>query len=539
MLESSAPNRFNNSLRLDHEWRLSERIDLVNTHTSAVQTDAEFARASLLSGAKYNINRSSFVSAQAGPVIDRLRSYQDAGLGIAATAETENTWVQDVLLSAAIDAEMDLLAHQRQNADIDAFARAVYADQGGGSMSVEAKYGRTNRDYYTSLLSSRHIATRQEQLVAINLVLNYPVGKDTWFYLATRGDMKSVTRFDRTPLAEELSLVQREYDESALAIEAVFSTSYNEGHASLGVLVETNNHDNTVRRRFDAEDETLSILRDRFARLDNSQAFRSVFTHISQQVGNRDTLSMSASVGLLRYDTPSSENVDDRDELRYAAGLYWRRSFSQFLHFEVAAELDLFHKVYVFSESSAQNNWNRVIRLAPTVSVVSGPVVNAATFEVLANYTTYDFENTSALPRSFSLRQLRLRDSLTVQLSSSEFFIAEGTLRFFDRSVLYWNTFSESPFETNTEYSVSLLLGSRRVPRVTIGAGVLLYNLNKEPLQGGKTIQRQTIGPQIQAELRLFENTVVDFDFWYEFVFDGEFEIRRLPFVRIESRVEF
>ncbi len=71
---------------------------------------------------------------------------------------------------------------------------------------------------------------------------------------------------------------------------------------------------------------------------------------------------LSASSSILRYDTPSEINTDDRDELNIV--VYLAHRFDNLKNFRVvnSVDLNLYHTVYIFADKSANNNWNRVLR---------------------------------------------------------------------------------------------------------------------------------------------------------------------------------
>ena len=80
-----------------------------------------------------------------------------------------------------------------------------------------------------------------------------------------------------------------------------------------------------------------------------------------------DTLSFSGSSVKLEYDTPES-NPDDRDELFLIASMRWSHKFHEHLSAALTGDVSFRHLVYIFSEQSANNTWNRVFRFSPSVA---------------------------------------------------------------------------------------------------------------------------------------------------------------------------
>ena len=137
-------------------------------------------------------------------------------------------------------------------------------------------------------------------------------------------------------------------------------------------------------------------------------------------VSSSDFVSFESSAGILRYDTPDSTNTDDRDELLITFAGRESHRWNEYLEVNVVAEVTLNHIVYLFADRSANNNWNRIFRLAPElVYTPSSTLQSVNTFEVLANYTVFDFETLIPTVESYSYRQFAFLDSTSYDMSSS------------------------------------------------------------------------------------------------------------------------
>ena len=113
------------------------------------------------------------------------------------------------------------------------------------------------------------------------------------------------------------------------------------------------------------------------------------------------------SIGILRYDTPSDQNLEDRDELLVALTLSTWHSVSRSLELGVVLDGTVDHLVYLLKERSANNNYNRVLRLSPRTIYRPAPwLYSLNAFEVLANYPVYDFEQQLPSVKSFSCAPL-------------------------------------------------------------------------------------------------------------------------------------
>lgn len=180
-------------------------------------------------------------------------------------------------------------------------------------------------------------------------------------------------------------------------------------------------------------------------RTKNNVARRTVLSgSVAVTGGLTDTLRGAASASILRYDTPSRDNTEDRDEQLFAVTLSGSHRFGR--TFLLGVELDgtMSHTVYLLPERSAGNSRNRILRLCPrTVFRPSSDVATVNAFEVLANYTVHDFEAQSALARSFSYRQFAWYDSTSLELTRRVGIDVLGSLKFSERGQLNWEEFTE------------------------------------------------------------------------------------------------
>ena len=177
---------------------------------------------------------------------------------------------------------------------------------------------------------------------------------------------------------------------------------------------------------------------------------------IQLQVGNT-SMDMTGLASIFRYDTPSELNYDDRDELTNTLALNIKRQFNPFFQAGLGLEADMIHIVYIESERSANNNRNFIYRLFPTIIFSDSRINSYNRFEVLANYTVYDYEAFSQV-HSYSFRQASFLDSTTAKITSkiSAFFL--GNLKLYTRGELYWSNFSEFPLNYFVDRTVWLSL---------------------------------------------------------------------------------
>jgi hypothetical protein len=269
--------------------------------------------------------------------------------------------------------------------------------------------------------------------------------------------------------------------------------------------------DADIRLLYNERDERYSVqdapvpnmeqLRAQANKLENT-AQRTMFsTALNANVTQNDNIRLVTSISILRYDTPDASNTDDRDELLTTSGIDILHRFSSHLLLTLAIDLTLFHLVYLRQEQSANNNWNRVIRLSPGVEYVpSSWFRTVMRTEVLANYTISDYEQQSASIRSFSYRQAMWSDSTVLRLSERIECNFSGSLRIFERGTLKWNEFKEKP----EDYFIEKTLWPEFIWSSTIGLkvgiGFRYFGQDSYKYQNNQRVFTQgieTLGPTV------------------------------------------
>jgi hypothetical protein len=190
-----------------------------------------------------------------------------------------------------------------------------------------------------------------------------------------------------------------------------------------------------------------------------------------------DRLFISLYQNKLRYDTPSSENFDDRDEVLSMVRLKYSHALTPFFTAFVNLEGTYNHVVYIFSENSSNNNVNRVIRLSSGGEYKGFNLSSTNIFEVSANYTVYDFEDLVPNYRSFSFRQLNIVDSTTFKLSGNVFINHYGYVKLSEQGDLKWASFSTRPMRYLEEiYSEPKL--NFIISKLILSGGLRFFALN-------------------------------------------------------------
>lgn len=232
-----------------------------------------------------------------------------------------------------------------------------------------------------------------------------------------------------------------------------------------------------------------------------------------------DSLSVVASTVKMTYDTPSSQNSDDRDELWFLAGSRFVHRFSSMLTAFITADVNLRHTVYIFSEQSANNAWNRVLRLSPGTELRVGERWSSKLAgEVVANYTVYDFEEASAAQKSYSLRQMTITDSTSIALTRSLSLSALLHYRLSERGALAWKAFSVRPLLLYDERSAVLaIMYSGRLYLASVGFRWFLQDrFRRVSAAWREEHSLESLGPVVHMRIGMGSGMHVVFDGWYQ-----------------------
>ncbi len=396
---------------------------------------------------------------------------------------------------------------------------------------VQFNYYRNRRDFYLSAdsaLMRQHnilynIESRFDNVFAISDTLNYSVNDRMLWTFHGNIYSREINRSTRYKNINDPSQSQPNTSVNELKMEGTMRAMYIFGKSLMSSLafsyLERDEKHRLPEIGKDGSSATDLITKNE-ERKNNHARRTSLASMMEWRVSSSDTVSLSGSATILKYDTPSKENDDDRDELLYLVNLSTNHRINQHLHVHLAVDASLSHLVYLFAARSADNNWNRVIRLAPVIEYLPWKnIITSNTFEVLANYTVYDFESVSSSPRSYSFRQFAFIDSTSISITPRLGVHWFNNIRLYERGELQWQTFSERPvnyFEEKTylgairyrfDESLLLSIGIRYFSQLKFD-----YNGRERSLNG----YLRSIGPVSSIEIDVGQRTHCSIRGWYE-----------------------
>ncbi len=235
-------------------------------------------------------------------------------------------------------------------------------------------------------------------------------------------------------------------------------------------------------------------------------------------ISDYDRVDFSVSHFKLRYDTPSSENIDERDELLSQLRLRYTRQLSSNLSLFAGFDFSYGKLVYILAARSSNNNTNRIFRLNTGYAYSGRQFKNYGTFEILANYMVYDFEDLNPGFKSFSFRQISLVDSAVVVLTKELNFEFSGFYKLSEQGDLKWNDYKIKPSREITELLLLPAL-STSAGRFSFKVGLRYYSYFSDVIINGLKKEEnyyKGIAPLTEISALFYDAFMFTLRGWYE-----------------------
>ncbi|GAB4369026.1 MAG: hypothetical protein Kow0042_10500 [Calditrichia bacterium] len=157
-----------------------------------------------------------------------------------------------------------------------------------------------------------------------------------------------------------------------------------------------------------------------------------------------DELHLTFSYTKYEYTSPDTAQQIDEDDLRFIISSLYKHRFSTYFTLGINGSVYLYHQIYISAERSANNNWNRIYQLSPSFHfTIPNAVEHTNRIKILANYTTYDFEDILQEVRSYIYRKLVYTDSLKIHLNRAFKLVSVYQLEKEDNGTFFKNIFAQ------------------------------------------------------------------------------------------------
>ncbi len=278
-------------------------------------------------------------------------------------------------------------------------------------------------------------------------------------------------------------------------------------------------------KRFDGVSESLYEQQVEKEAIKNNNSIRATLTLSgSLRISENDFLSLSLYQSKLQYDTPSNLNDDDRDEILSIIRLGYLLRLSTYFSAFLNLEGTYGHTVYLFASRSSNNNKNRILRLRAGGDYNGSHIKSYNSFEVLANYTVYDFEDLNSSYHSFSFRQFTAIDSTTIKLVDNVSLFSYSYIKLSEIGDFRWENFTARP----TRFLKEIYLEPRfilQLDRYLFSAGLRFFLLDTYGYEKETKILQtdyMSIGPIALIDIAIFKRLNMIFKGYYEFISSQE-----------------
>ncbi|MFC2085230.1 hypothetical protein ACFLS9_09240 [Bacteroidota bacterium] len=231
----------------------------------------------------------------------------------------------------------------------------------------------------------------------------------------------------------------------------------------------------------------------------------------------------------LIYETPSSENYDDRDELLSIIQLSSINKLNPFFDLIFNFEGSLNKIVYIFAQRSSNNNIRRSLKFSASGNYKGTTFSSKNIAEVSANYTVYDFEDLNPNYQSFSFRQISLKDSSLLKINRNLSVSLLGYIKLSEQGDFNWTDFSGNPIRFLEEiYLEPKCIYTYQF--IKFGLGLRFFSLSTFSYNNDvikvKDSEYKSIGPLSEVAILYSETLKIRFYGWLEFI-NNEKEQRR------------
>jgi len=396
---------------------------------------------------------------------------------------------------------------------------------------ITGRYTSSRKDFYIaadSITSSafdivNNIESRTETVFSGEERLNYKnFIENVDLELSGSVNRRNIDRDKRYKTDEYQSHLNfdTKIDELVLSFESslFYHSSFFDGSIKLNFAERDEKH---ITKNFTGIAENFFNLRTELESRKNNNSTRGLLAFSGNfKFSKTDNLVLSLYQNKLKYDTPSTDNNDDRDELLSIVRIGYLKKLSPYFRAFVNTEATVSHVVYIFASRSSNNNINRVLRLSTGGYYTGANVSSLNSFEVSANYTVYDFEDISSSLKSFAFRQFTVTDSTRINFSKRFGFAVTGYIKISENADLNWGEFSERPTRYLREiFTDPMLLLTEGDSHLGIGFRYFALNtFNYKNLERVPDSKYLSVGPLIEVLYNLFNSLYIKLDGWYEFI---------------------
>ncbi|RCK74585.1 MAG: hypothetical protein IGBAC_1533 [Ignavibacteriae bacterium] len=347
---------------------------------------------------------------------------------------------------------------------------------------LNISYKNFRRDFYFSsdstlqaqYLIRNNIENRRENLITLNDSLNYNLGNKIYFSTAGNIIYRIVDKSIKYKSA-------RDFDNQIKDLKIFGSTNVSFYISRiLSGNVEISYGERNVTHTLSYEEGRDILIYDKLKNIEiqkNNYTRRTTISgNLFITINKSNKLFLSSSNSILRYDTPSKLNDDDRDELWTSHSITTYHRLNKYLNLQFNIDANLVHIVYLFNTRSANNNWNRILKFSPKIEYsLEDKFISTNIAEVIANYTTFDFESADIPLKSYLFRQFAFIDSSRLKVTDKLNITFFNKIILYERGQLNWRAFKSKPSNFNYDGTFIYQIQQRYNTNLLLSLGIRYF----------------------------------------------------------------
>lgn len=326
------------------------------------------------------------------------------------------------------------------------------------------------RDYYISL--SGNLETRKENLKGFSNILRYDAFDQANIRILTEYSSGEV---DISSTDADNTLIKRTRKDNRFLIDIALETRLGSHNGRIFLTLENKEQRYTSSVSGGKVFGSLP-----FDNPDNDSKRISLGLTAGGTVFQSHSYSIQGVLDKFQYDTPSENNNDDLDDFRFWFQGKYSIKINSRLSVSLISLASIDHQVYIFSQRSADNNWNRIFKAGGLVEYKSPSGFQIKSdFNVLANYIDYDFDDTFVQIRSFVFRRFKMNQFVSLPVTRKGRIETRLELNLEENGLLRWDDFVQNILSDRTILSGSLNYYYRVTPALEVTPGFSFYSRNE------------------------------------------------------------
>lgn len=543
---TSGSFRDDENLSIKYNYPLSSLFSIYSLNTANISSDSrsiglnKLERINTNLGFRFDFNKKDYIQLSAGFEKNTQLDISSGGSLFKLDGEFINYQISDYYFNTKFNGEYLGLNFDRKNYNFDIFSNIFRNFDNDNKIIFNLQYKMLNRAYISPLntitLGSPLIENRLENRLQANLEFNFALTDFLHSEMNLSSNNILVSRdYNFSLSGESQTKIIRDLQDLQLSFYFATKLILNDYFHKIGLSFNIRNEINSIDKKFEISKTDEDLIKALENQRDNSSNRTRLFSNLKYNPSSKDTISSSVNISLYQYDTPSSLNYDDRDEFNIIFNLSYSHFFNNNFTTNILLETQHNHLVFLKQQRSGQNNWNRIIRLAPSFLWRTDFFTIAPQFEVLANYTAYDYEDAKTQVKSFSFRQIGYKDSIFIYLNKNLSLQFSNIYKYSERGILNWSSFSESPQNGITEIFIKSLICYNVSEKITLASGIKYYSIVQESLAKKTSsltlakYKQYSIGPEALFNYKFNSFSEAYLSGWLEYQYINNLKPRLVP----------